>query len=233
MDNYLYLLINITSILIPFIFSFYHKTSFFPIWKKLFPGYIIMTTIYLIWDIIFTRMGIWGFNDQYLIGFNILFLPLEEWLFFLCIPFASLFIHYNKIKLNPKLRLSESKSRLTVKIIIGLLLFILFQNFGKLYTTITFTFTILLLTLVMYKNISLLQDFLVSYVFILIPFFIVNGILTGSFIIDQIVWYNNDHNMGIRIGTIPFEDIFYGMTLFLGTIFLADQFTGSLTNQSK
>ena len=67
MDNYLYLLINITSILIPFIFSFYHKTSFFPIWKKLFPGYIIMTTIYLIWDIIFTRMGIWGFNDQYLI----------------------------------------------------------------------------------------------------------------------------------------------------------------------
>ena len=139
----------------------------------------------------------------------------------------------NKIKLNPKLRLSESKSRLTVKIIIGLLLFILFQNFGKLYTTITFTFTILLLTLVMYKNISLLQDFLVSYVFILIPFFIVNGILTGSFIIDQIVWYNNDHNMGIRIGTIPFEDIFYGMTLFLGTIFLADHFNGSLTNQSK
>ena len=131
------------------------------------------------------------------------------------------------------MRLSESKSRLTVKIIIGLLLFILFQNFGKLYTTITFTFTILLLTLVMYKNISLLQDFLVSYVFILIPFFIVNGILTGSFIIDQIVWYNNDHNMGIRIGTIPFEDIFYGMTLFLGTIFLADHFNGSLTNQSK
>ena len=152
MDNYLYLLINITSILIPFIFSFYHKTSFFPIWKKLVPGYIIMTTIYLIWDIIFTRMGIWGFNDQYLIGFNILYLPLEEWLFFLCIPFASLFIHYNKIKLNPKLRLSESKSRLTVKIIIGLLLFILFQNFGKLYTTITFTFTILLLTLVLHTN---------------------------------------------------------------------------------
>ena len=83
------------------------------------------------------------------------------------------------------------------------------------------------------KNISLLQDFLVSYTFILIPFFIINGILTGSFIVDQIVWYNNDHNMGIRIGTIPFEDIFYGMTLFLGTIYLAEKINGTINNHSK
>ena len=233
MDNYLYLLINITSILIPFIFSFYHKTSFFPIWKKLFPGYIIMTTIYLIWDIIFTRMGIWGFNDQYLIGVKIFFLPLEEWLFFLCIPFASLFIHYNKVRLQPKWQLSKSKTKSTVIIIITALLLILFQNFGKLYTTTTFITTIILLILVMDKNISLLQDFLVSYTFILIPFFIINGILTGSFIVDQIVWYNNDHNMGIRIGTIPFEDIFYGMTLFLGTIYLAEKINGTINNHSK
>ena len=65
MDNYLYLLINITSIFIPFVYSFYPKTNFFSTWKKLFPGFIIMTTIYLIWDIIFTRMGIWVFNDDY------------------------------------------------------------------------------------------------------------------------------------------------------------------------
>ena len=108
-------------------------------------------------------------------------------------------------------------------IIVTLLLLQLVQNFGKLYTTVTFTASIIVLLLVRLRNISLLQDFLVSYVFILIPFFIVNGILTGSFIIDQVVWYNNDHNMGIRIGTIPFEDIFYGMTLLLSTLFLADE----------
>jgi len=223
MDNYLYLLINITSIIIPFIFSFYARTEFISTWKRIFPSLIIMNAIYLIWDIIFTRIGVWGFNEDYLIGLTILSLPLEEWLFFICIPFASLFIHFNKIKLQPKWRLSESITKFAVIIIVTLLLLQLVQNFGKLYTTVTFTTSIIVLLLVRLRNISLLQDFLVSYVFILIPFFIVNGILTGSFIIDQVVWYNNDHNMGIRIGTIPFEDIFYGMTLLLGTIFLADE----------
>ena len=223
MDNYLYLLINITSIIIPFIFSFYPRTEFISTWKRIFPSLIIMNAIYLIWDIIFTRIGVWGFNEDYLIGLTILSLPLEEWLFFICIPFASLFIHFNKIKLQPKWRLSESITKFAVIIIVTLLLLQLVQNFGKLYTTVTFTTSIIVLLLVRLRNISLLQDFLVSYVFILIPFFIVNGILTGSFIIDQVVWYNNDHNMGIRIGTIPFEDIFYGMTLLLGTLFLADE----------
>jgi len=233
MDNYLYLLINITSIIIPFIFSFYPRTEFISTWKKIFPSLIIMNGIYLIWDIIFTRIGVWGFNEDYLIGFTILSLPFEEWLFFICIPFASLFIHYNKIKLQPKWRLSESKTKLVATIIIVLLLILLILNFGKLYTTITFISSIAILILVLVRNISLLQDFLVSYAFILIPFFIVNGILTGSFIVEQVVWYNNMHNMGIRIGTIPFEDIFYGMTLLLGTLFLSSELKGSVNHQSK
>ena len=110
---------------------------------------------------------------------------------------------------------------------------LLILNFGKLYTTITFISSIAILILVLVRNISLLQDFLVSYAFILIPFFIVNGILTGSFIVEQVVWYNNMHNMGIRIGTIPFEDIFYGMTLLLGTLFLSSELKGPVNHQSK
>ena len=59
------------------------------------PGLLIMDSIYIIWDILFTYLGVWGFNNKYLIGYNIFNLPLEEWLFFICIPYASLFIHYS------------------------------------------------------------------------------------------------------------------------------------------
>ena len=46
-----------------------------------------------------------------------------------------------------------------------------------------------------------------SFPLILIPFLIVNGILTGSFIEDEVVWYNSSGNLGIRILTIPVEDV--------------------------
>jgi lycopene cyclase domain-containing protein len=58
----------------------------------------------------------------------------------------------------------------------------------------------------------------------LIPFFIVNGILTGTGINEEVVWYNDEENLGIRLLTIPVEDIFYAFSLILLNLLLFKKF---------
>jgi lycopene cyclase domain-containing protein len=62
---------------------------------------------------------------------------------------------------------------------------------------------------------------------ILVPFFIVNGILTGSFIAEPVVWYNNLENLGIRLFTIPIEDIGYAFNMLFLVVFLNEKFKKS------
>ena len=113
------------------------------------------------------------------------------------------------------------------RLVLGLysLLFILIVgNYDKWYTVINFSLAIPLTLLVYKYNSKLLQHFLLTFLVMLIPFFIVNGILTGSFIENQVVWYNNAENLGIRMGTIPVEDSIYAYTMILCNLFLTELF---------
>jgi lycopene cyclase domain-containing protein len=74
------------------------------------------------------------------------------------------------------------------------------------------------------KKTPILSQFFITFLIILIPFFIVNGILTGSFIENEVVWYNNNENLNIRLFTIPVEDVVYAFNMLFPSLLLIEFF---------
>lgn len=221
---HLYLLLDIGSLSIPFIFSFHPKLKFYKLWKYFFPATFIMMAIFVSWDILFTQAGFWGFNDRYLSGIYWANLPIEEWLFFVCIPYACLFTIYSFKNLLPKFSLSHKATEIVYFTLQTILIATLLYNYDRWYTAVNFSFAIILLALVFNYKREALNIFFPVFLILLIPFFIVNGYLTGSWIHEQVVWYNDAENLGIRIGTVPIEDSVYALTMLLTVFVLMEKF---------
>lgn len=222
--KYLYLLLNLGSFLIPFLFSFHPRLKFYRYWKSLFLATIITMLVFIPWDAIFTFKGIWGFNDSYFIGNKILSMPIEEWLFFICIPYACVFTHYALIQLFPKKELSKKTTLNITYILIIIFVLIALLNYDKWYTLVNFLYASVLIIILKIYNIDVLKKYYLTFLVMLIPFLLINGILTGSLIEHEVVWYNNDENLNFRIFTIPIEDSIYAFSLILTNLALTEFF---------
>ena len=211
MDHYLYLMIMSGSVIVPIIFSFHKRLNFHKNIIPFFLGLCIMLPVFISWDIWFTESSIWGFNPDYLVGLYFFSLPLEECLFFICIPFCCTFTYHVVWTLSAN---NSHNSYKYLSLTISLILVITGVLFiEKWYTSITFIgLSIVLLIALTVVNMKI---FYKTFLILLIPFTIVNGLLTGSMIQDQVVWYDNSFNLGIRFFTIPIEDIFYAMFMLL------------------
>lgn len=214
MSQYLYLILNLGSLSIPLLYSIFEKKFHFIQYFKIAVISILLVAFpFLIWDGFFTELRVWGFNSDYFMGAKFFGMPIEEWMFFFCIPYACLFTHEVLKYLVPKFKLSKSTTIILTFLLIVFTFLLLIFNFGKWYTTVNFSCFLLLMLYSVKYHIKTLQEYYPSFLVILIPFLIVNGILTGSFIEEPVVWYNNAENLGFRIFTIPFEDVFYAFTL--------------------
>lgn len=224
--SWLYLELLLGSLLFPFLWSFERRVSFYKDWKYLFPAILITALFFIIWDEIFTRLGVWGFNDRYISGFKIGNLPIEEILFFIIIPYCCVFI-YACVGYFLPINQTEKKHSFSRNIMLILSVFLVVVavlNYDKLYTFWNFIFTALFLAYIYWKNPQWLYKFWISYLYHLIPFFIINGVLTGSFIEEQVVWYNNLENLSVRIKTVPVEDSMYSLLLLLMNINFYEMF---------
>jgi len=218
--KYTYLLINIFTIFFPVVLSFDKRVAFYKNWKFIWPGMAITGLLFLFWDVLFTINGVWSFNDKYITGIKFFELPLEEILFFLTVPFACIFI-YSCLNYYVKWSLSNDVARSISGLLAIAAAFILLDNFNKLYTAVTFSLlAIVLVVLLFVIKADWLNRFYLAYLVSLIPFYIVNGLLTSI----PVVMYNNDQNLGVRIWTIPFEDHFYSMALLLMNIAFFEHF---------
>ena len=231
--KFLYLSLDLLTILFPFLFSFYSKANFSKQWKHLWVAILIPGIAFILWDEAFTRLGVWGFNPYYLSGVFVGSLPVEELLFFICIPYACVFTYDAFSYLIKRDYLDHLQKAISIALIIISML-VGSLNVDKWYTCTTFFGLAVYLFLLRFVwKVSYLGRFYFSWCIILVPLFIVNGILTGSWIDNPVVWYNDAENLGIRIGTIPLEDLFYGMFLVMINVSIFEFIRGRTASLNK
>ncbi|MBI1306220.1 MAG: lycopene cyclase domain-containing protein [Bacteroidetes bacterium] len=216
-ENYYYLLIDIATIAFPLAWTLDERIDFSSGLIALFKGIIFANLIFLPWDVLFTTKGIWGFNHTFLLGYNFLGLPVEEWLWFFVTPYACYFIYASLAYFQKKRKFGNYK--ILHFALAGILVIVGLMNVNHAYTSLTFILTAmaLMVGVFVFKNYRWWY-FWITYLICLIPFIIFNGALTGAYTPEPVVWYNRTGNLGIRLITIPLEDSVYLM-LYLLLIF--------------
>jgi len=213
--SFTYILVLFFTVIICFIASFDKRLQFNKHFGAFLKASVLVAIPFIAWDVWFTAKGVWWFNIDYTMGLNIAGLPLEEWLFFIFIPFSCIFTYYSIDKFF-KMEWLSGFNNLIVFVTVILCTVTALLYYDKIYTLITSLSAILT---VVYLHFIAKADWIskASLVFtiLMLGFLPVNGILTGTGLDTPIVNYNPDDFLGIRILTIPIEDSVYGYTQFL------------------
>ncbi len=213
-SKYLYFGLLLFSIAYPLAQSFEWRIRYYSKWKRLFPAIVVMTLIFIPWDIWFANIGVWWFNNDYITGIKLFNLPIEEWLFFFIVPFACIFIYEVLIYYIKKDFLFKIARPLFIVSAILLAIGAIIYH-KQLYPFVTFSLTSVALFITAYFNPIWKGRFLMMYLASWIPFLFVNGALTGNFTKSATVNYNPDEIIGFRITTIPVEDSIYNLLMLL------------------
>jgi lycopene cyclase domain-containing protein len=214
----LYAWILLGTITGPLLLSFDKKVAFYRYWKALFPATLLVAIACIVWDAYFTREGVWGFTPAYVSGSYWADLPVEECLFFLLVPYACVFIYEVLRTWFPKRKTALAARIFAFTIVFsGMLL-------GATHTESWYTASaciaasLLVLGLYFVAKVRWFGDFVLMFLVALVPFLVVNGLLTGAVTEKPVVWYNEQHIIGFRIGTIPLEDIYYNLCMLLPVV---------------
>jgi lycopene cyclase domain-containing protein len=222
--KFTYAFILFFTVIICLIASFDRRIKFNQHFSAFLKAAIIVAIPFIAWDIYFTANGVWWFNTDYTIGLNFGGLPLEEMLFFIFIPFSCVFTYFTIDKYY-KWSTLIGFNNILVFVSVIVLSVVALLNTDKIYTLVTSIVTVATL---IYLHFIARSEWItkasVVFAILMLGFFPVNGILTGSFIENPIVNYNPKDFLGIRMFTIPIEDAVYGYSQFLLVLYFFKQF---------
>jgi lycopene cyclase domain-containing protein len=215
MSYYGYILLF--SFLGPLALSFDKKVAYYKRVRHLIVPIILVSGLFLIWDQWFTKKGVWGFTMAHTAHIFLGKLPLEEILFFVVVPYNCMFIfEVIGVYFQPKNKAILNRVFFGTFLLLGLTLLI--QQPTGWYTLSAILLAILLSITLLIYNPTWLSQFVISFLVCLLPFLVVNGLLTGAATTLPVVWYNPAEFSGWRIITIPAEDLFYNFDLLVGFV---------------
>ncbi len=207
-----YLIINILIIIVPLLLSFEKKIKYYKKFPQLLISIIIVGGAFIIWDSAAANRGDWMFNSEFTIGLKIFDLPLEEILFFITVPYSTIFIYETGKFYLTKTTKKNFHIDKSIFLFLSFMFLFLSYNFSDQYYTFTvliFCSVFLLIAVFFFKD---LLESKLYWIFILVsylPFLLVNYFLTSL----PIVLYNPKAIWGLRFVTIPVEDFFYSFSL--------------------
>jgi len=207
--SFTYLLINLGIIAGPLWLSRDRQIAYYRNFPALAVATIIVSALYIVWDLFATAQGDWSFNPSYVTGVKFKNLPVEEICFFVTVPYACLFIYEVVVRSARETRLGLPTAALWAAV--GALLGGAWLFAGQSYTAKALSSCALFLGFALWLDRPLLNSrhYWLWLAVCLIPFAIVNTILTAL----PVVQYNRSAIWGVRMGTIPVEDFFYNYSL--------------------
>ena len=212
MNHLEYLLFNLLVLAGPVVFSFDSRVRYVRRWPAALLSAVALMAPFVLWDSLVTGRH-WWFNPRFTAGTFIGPLPAGEWLFFITVPFASLFVWEVLRFYRPQQHAARSRGALPW-IWLGLPFAAWMLWLDKEYTALV----VLVFTLIAQADVAaggrvLMHRNIWPYAAILAGLMLLfNGYLTAR----PVVLYNPHFQLDWRIFTIPVEDFFYGYSLLLG-----------------
>lgn len=222
MREFTYYLFNILVFLPVLVLSFVTDVKPHRHLLGLLAGYLFVSFPFMVWDVWAVAAGHWHFNEAYVTGPYLFDVPLEEYLFFLTVPFAAVYVWGLVKKFVADRSLAGIFPLLVFGIVGGISVWMLINFWDNGYTRSAAIASLIAVLVAASSRIAYTWRFWTFQLLLLGLFLVFNSILTML----PIISYGPDAIIGFKIGDIPIEDFLFNfafINLFLLVFNAADR----------